>query len=123
MKLKVEDLSRFIVIGDRVLLKPVKATERTRSGLFLPPGVEENEKIRSGYVVKCGPGYPLPVPREEEPWKEVREQEQYMPLQAREGDLAIFLQKQAYELEFNNEKYLIVPQHAILLLLRDEELF
>ncbi len=123
MKMNVEDLSRFIVIGDRVLLKPVKAEEKTRTGLFLPPGVEENEKIRSAYVVKCGPGYPLPLPREDEPWKEAREQEQYIPLQAKEGDLALFLQKQAYELEFNNEKYLIVPQHAILLLLRDEELY
>ncbi|MBL6949517.1 MAG: co-chaperone GroES, partial [Bacteroidales bacterium] len=39
------------------------------------------------------------------------------------GDLAIFLQKGAIEVLFNDEKYFIVHQHSILLLERDEELF
>jgi hypothetical protein len=41
-------------------------------------------------------------------------------LQAREGDLAIFLRKEAYEIEFEKDKLLIVPQSAILLLFRDD---
>ncbi len=123
MKLNVDDLSRFIVIGDRVLLKPTSPEEKTASGLYLPPGVEQNERIRTGYVIKCGPGYPIPAAVEDEPWKEPLEKVSYIPLQAREGDLALYLQKQAFELEFNNEKYMIVPQSAILMLLRDDELF
>jgi co-chaperonin GroES (HSP10) len=42
-------------------------------------------------------------------------------LQAREGDLAIFLRKEAVEIEFDKEKYLIIPQSAILLLIRNED--
>jgi co-chaperonin GroES (HSP10) len=43
-----------------------------------------------------------------------------MPLQAKEGDLAIFLRKAAIEIEFEKEKYLILPQAAILLLIRED---
>jgi hypothetical protein len=54
---------------------------------------------------------------EDEPWKESKEPVKYIPLQAKEGDLAIFLRKEAYEIEFEKEKLLIVPQSAILLLI------
>ena len=47
----------------------------------------------------------------------------YLPLQAHEGDLAVYLQNAAYEIKFNDEKFLIVPHSAILMLLRDEGLF
>jgi co-chaperonin GroES (HSP10) len=123
-KKAVQDISKFIVIGDRVLIKPKSQQERTSSGLFLPPGVQEKENIQYGYIVKAGPGYPIPVISEtDEPWKNKADDVRYVPLQAREGDLAVFLQKSAYEIEFNKEKYLIVPHSAILLLVRDEGLF
>jgi chaperonin GroES len=44
-------------------------------------------------------------------------------LQPKEGDQAVYLQNSAIEIEFNREKYVIVPHSAILLLLRDEGLF
>jgi len=117
------NLDKLIVIGDRVLIKPQTMGDRTKSGLYLPPGVLEKEKVQSGYVIKVGPGYPLPVPADSEPWKEATESIKYIPLQATEGDLAIFLQKDAVEVMYENEKYLIVPQSAILMLERDNELF
>ena len=43
-----------------------------------------------------------------------------MPLQVKPGDLALFLQKNAIEIKYNNEKYYIVPQNAILLVERDD---
>ncbi len=117
-------LERLIVVGDRVLIKPKTNPDKTRSGLFLPPGYKEKEEIQSGYVVKCGPGYPIPLPSEDhhEPWKSRDEQTNYVPLQARVGDLAIFLQKGAIEIVYNQEKYYIVSQHSILLLERDDML-
>lgn len=118
------DLKKFIVIGDRVLIKPKSPQERTNTGLFLPPGVHEQEKIQSGYVLKVGPGYPIPAINEaDEPWKNKSDEVRYVPLQPKEGDLAVYLQNSAYEIEFNREKYVIVPHSAILLLIRDEELF
>lgn len=114
---------RIIIIGDRVLIKPTTATDRTDSGLYLPPGVQEKEKVQQGYVIKTGPGYALPLPmEEEEQWKGEEEKVKYLPLQTKEGDLAIFLQASATEVIFEKEKYYIVPQSAILMLEREEDL-
>jgi co-chaperonin GroES (HSP10) len=115
-------LKKLIVIGDRVLIKPTKPDEKTASGLYLPPGVQEKEKVQQGYVIKTGPGYAIPMPPEEEPWKQEEEKIKYVPLQAKEGDLAIFLVGGATEIFYQDEKYFIVPQSAILMLEREEEL-
>lgn len=126
MSLKIEekDLERFILVGDRILIKPKNPEQKTASGLILPPSVQENEKLLSGYVVKVGPGYPIPaMTDEDEPWKEKRENVKYVPLQAKPGDLAVYMNKSGYEIEFNLEKYIILPHSAILMLIRDETLF
>lgn len=115
-------LKKLIVIGDRLLIKPASPEERTVSGLYLPPGVQEKEKVQQGYVIKAGPGYAIPMPVEDEPWKAEDERVKYVPLQAKEGDLAIFLISGATEVMYEKEKYFIVPQSAILMLEREEEL-
>lgn len=115
-------LRRLIVVGDRVLIRPKSPNDRTNSGLYLPPTVTEKEQVQTGYVIKVGPGYPIPAAVEDEPWKETEEKVKYMPLQAQEGDLAIYLQRNAIDLEVDGEKYVIVPQSAILLLDRSEDL-
>ena len=118
-------LNNLIIVGDRVLIKPKSSNDKTKSGLYLPPGVQEKEVVQSGYVMKVGPGYPIPLPSEniEEPWKKIDEKINYIPLQAREGDLAIYLQKGAVEVIYEGEKYYIVPQHSILMLEREEDLY
>lgn len=115
-------LKKLIVIGDRVLIRPSKPNERTDAGLYLPPGVQEKEKVQQGYIIKTGPGYAIPMPVEEESWKGNEEQVKYVPLQAREGDLAVFLLSGATEVLYENEKYYIVPQSAILMLEREEDI-
>ena len=115
-------LKKLVVIGDRLLIKPTKPDQKTASGLYLPPGVQEREKVQQGYVIKAGPGYAIPVPVEEESWKPEEEKIKYMPLQVKEGDLAIFLVSGATEVMYENEKYFIVPQGAILMLEREEDL-
>ena len=115
-------LRKLIVIGDRVLIRLAKPNERTDSGLFLPPGVQEKEKVQQGYVIKAGPGYAIPLPSENESWKGEEEQVKYIPLQVKEGDLAIFLLSGATEVMYEGEKYYIIPQGAILMLERDEDL-
>lgn len=114
-------LSKLIVVGDRVLIKPLKPEEKTATGLFLPPGVEEKEKVRKGYVIKVGPGYPIPLAVDEsDAWRGRDEQVKYIPLQAKEGDLAIFLQNASTEIIYQEQKYFIVPQGAILMLERED---
>jgi hypothetical protein len=87
--------------------------------LYLPPTVQENEAIQSGYVVKAGPGYPIPALTErDEFWKNHRKIKiKYIPLQAKEGDLAVYLQKADMNIEFNNEKYILIPHSSILMII------
>jgi co-chaperonin GroES (HSP10) len=119
-----KDLEKFIMVGDRVLVKPKNPSQKTNSGLILPPTVQENEKVLSGYVVRVGPGYPIPAMTDEgETWKAKHEAVRYVPLQAQVGDLAVYLNKSGYEIEFHKEKYFILPHSAILMLIRDETLF
>ena len=113
---------KLIVIGDRVLVQLARSDERTSAGLYLPPGVQEKEKVQQGYVIRTGPGYAIPMPVEDESWKSEEDKIKYIPLQAREGDLAIFLLSGATEIMYAGEKYYIVPQSAILMLEREEEL-
>ena len=113
---------KLVVIGDRVLIRPSRPHERTESGLYLPPGVQEKEKVQQGYVIKTGPGYAIPMAVDEEPWKHQDEQVKYIPLQAREGDIAIYLVSGATEVLYEGDKYFIVPQSAILMLEREEEM-
>ena len=126
MSLLIEekDLEKFIMIGDRVLIKPKNPLSQTQTGLYLPPSVIESEKIHSGYIVKVGPGYPIPAMTDvDEPWKGQKEDVKYVPLQAKVGDLAVYLHKSGWEIEFNKEKYVILPHSSILMLIRDEGLF
>jgi chaperonin GroES len=119
-----QDFKKFIVVGDRVLIKPKTPHDKTKTGLYLPPGVQERESIQTGYVVKVGPGYPIPAINDvDEPWKDKSDEVKYVPLQPKIGDEAIYLQKSGWEIEFNNDKYIIVPHNAILMLIRDEGLF
>jgi chaperonin GroES len=113
---------KLVVIGDRVLISPSRPHERTQSGLYLPPGVQEREKVQQGFVIKTGPGYAIPMPVDDEPWKHQDDQVKYVPLQAREGDIAIFLVSGATEVQYEGDRYFIVPQSAILMLEREEEM-
>ncbi len=117
-------LKKLIVVGDRVLIKPKKDSEKTTGGIYLPPGVAEKEKVHYGYIVKAGPGYPIPMAMDEDDdWKPEDEKVKYIPLQVKEGDLAIFLQKTAFEVVYEGEKYYMVNQSSILMVERDEDLF
>lgn len=113
---------KLVVVGPRVLISPDRSEGRTDSGLYLPPTVKEKEEVHGGFVVKTGPGYPVPdvASLSEEPWARPGGETRYIPLQAQEGDYALFLKKEAVEIEFEGEKYLIVPHSAILALARTE---
>jgi len=110
----------LIVVGDRVLIRPEDPAERTNSGLYLPPSVKEKDKVRGGRVVQTGPGHLIPNPEysETDSWDPSREAVRYLPLQARPGDFALFLRKEAIELKWEEDAYLIVPHTAILALAR-----
>lgn len=110
----------LIVIGDRVLIEPENATERTEVGLYLPQTVIEKEQVQAGRVVAVGPGIPLPDPgsTDDEPWRQSSHTPRFLPVQVEEGDFALFLKKAAVEIKWEDKKFLIVPQAAILVVVR-----
>jgi len=119
-----KEFDKFIMVGDRMLVRPTSPQGKTKSGLLLPPLVQEGEKLQTGYVIKAGPGIPIPTSDDEaEVWKKDREKVRYLPMQAEVGDLAVYLQSSGYEVLINDDKYLILPHSAILMLIRDRELF
>ena len=124
LNLSEKDLNKLIMVGDRVLVKPKNPNQQTTSGLYLPPSAMEKENVQAGYIIKTGPGFPIPaLTDDDEPWKEVKEEVKYVPLQAHEGDLAVYMNKTGIEIEFKNEKYLILSHSAILMLVREDDLF
>jgi co-chaperonin GroES (HSP10) len=62
-----------------------------------------------------------PTELDQEPWKIGAAEARYVPLQARIGDYAIFFRRAAVEITFEGDRYLVVPQAAILTLVREEE--
>lgn len=115
-------MGELIMVGDRVLIAPEDGERRTHAGLVLPASVAEKEKVRGGRVVSIGPGYVTPNPEfsETETWSQHRDAVRYLPLQARPGDYAFFLRKEAIEIEFEGDSFLILPHGAILALHRSD---
>ncbi len=114
---------RLIVTGDRVLIRPDLREERTKVGLYLPQTVKSKEEVIGGFVIQTGPGIPLAEPSDisDEPWKKKPREMKYLPVEAKAGDYALFLQKAGVEINYENEQYIIIPQSAILVLIREED--
>ncbi len=112
----------LIVVGDRLLIRPEEGEERTNAGLILPQGAVAARQARGGWVVSVGPGMPIASPLDymEGGWGDGEEPPpRFVPLQAQEGDYALFLYKAAVEITFDGKKYLIVPNGAVLVLVRE----
>ena len=115
-------MGELIIVGDRVLIEPDEGEKQTASGLVLPATVTDRERVASGRVVRIGPGYLMANPEyaEDEPWKPSREAVRYLPLQARPGDVALYLRKEAIEIAYENKSFFIVHHAAILALVRTD---
>jgi co-chaperonin GroES (HSP10) len=115
---------KLIVVGDRVLITPEEGEERTTVGLYLPPTALDHQAVQSGRIIATGPGTPLtePTQLDEEAWRLTSQETRFVPMQARVGDYALFFRKAAVEITFEGKRYLVVPQAAILVLVRKEDL-
>jgi chaperonin GroES len=111
----------LLVVGDRVLIRVEEGEERTKVGLYLPATAVDSQAVQGGIIEATGPGQPLPSVEDhlDEPWRITGMKDtRYVPMQARVGDYALFFRKAAVEITFENERYLVVPQAAILALAR-----
>jgi chaperonin GroES len=113
----------LIVVGDRVLVQAEEGEERSKVGLYLPSTAVDTQAVQGGTIVATGPGQPMPsfdAHTGEEPWKEPAREPRFVPMQARRGDYALFFRKAAVEISFEGDRYLVVPQAAILALVRED---
>lgn len=115
-----EDRKKLIVVGDRILIEPEEGEERSKVGLYLPASAVDNQAVQAGTVVATGPGIPISAPTDlaEEPWRIDSGEPRFLPVQARPGDYAIFFRRAAVEITFEDKRYLVVPQAAVLVLIR-----
>ena len=117
-----ETPKRLVVVGDRVLITPEQGEERTNVGLYLPQTAVESRQVQGGRIVATGPGTAMsePASMDDEPWKIRSPDVKYLPMQAQVGDYALFFRKAAVEITFEGKSYLVAPQAAILVLVRQE---
>ncbi len=116
---------KLIVVGDRLLVRPEEGEERTNAGLYLPQTAVSTRQAKGGWVVSVGPGIPVVTPVDPAGEDFGLEGEsgaapRYVPMQAQEGDYVLFLQKAAVEITFEKKNYLIVPNSAVLVLVRED---
>ncbi|MDP3881615.1 MAG: co-chaperone GroES [Nanoarchaeota archaeon] len=78
---------KIIPIGDKVILKAMKAEEKTKSGLYIPKGTEEKKQALVEEVGQDKDGRPLPL---------------------KKGDRVIYSGYSSEEIELEGEKYIIV---------------
>src|SRR5207247_8643338 len=100
---------------------PEQGEERTTGGLYRPPARHEGRQVQGGRIIATGPGTPMtePASMDDEPWRIREPAVKYLPMQAGVGDYALFFRKAAVEITFEKKTYLVVPQAAILVLVRE----
>ncbi len=121
--LAMKPSKKLVVMGDRVLVAPEAGEERTSVGLYLPPTAVDRQAVQGGKILAVGPGTPMaePTALDDEPWRIAQGETRFLPMQAEVGDYALFFRKAAVEITFDDQRYLVVPQAAILVLVRSND--
>ncbi|MBM3946146.1 MAG: co-chaperone GroES [SAR202 cluster bacterium] len=89
----------FQPVGDRVLVKPSKAEEKTRSGLVLPDTAKE--RPQEGEVLAVGPG-------------NMTKDGTYIALDVKKGDRVLYARYAGMELKEDGEDLLLLSERDIL---------
>ena len=85
---------KLVPLGDRVVLKQLKAEETTKSGIVLPG--QAKEKPQQAEVVAVGPGT------------------EKVKMEVKVGDQVIYSKYAGNEVKLGDEEYMIVKQNDIL---------
>ena len=93
---------RLVPLGDRAVLKELKAEETTKSGIVLPG--QAQEKPQQAEVVAVGPGTV-------EDGKEVK-------MEVSVGDQVIYSKYSGTDVKLDDEEYIIVKQSDILAIVK-----
>ena len=94
---------KLVPLGDKVVLKQLKAEETTKSGIVLPG--QAQEKPQQAEVVAVGPGGIIDG-------KEVK-------MQVKNGDKVIYQKYSGTEVKLGNEEFVVVRQNDIVAIVED----
>jgi len=111
---------KLLVVGDRVLVRPEEGESMTNAGLILPASVADREEVQTGRVLVVGPGMALPPSSLELEDDSRRAVPRWAAMQARPGDLVVFSRKAAVDIVVEDDKLVVVPHAALLVILRSE---
>lgn len=90
-------------LGDRVVIKPLEAEEKTKGGIVLPDTAKE--KPQEGKVVAVGKG-------------KVLESGKVEPIEVKAGDIVLYGKYSGTEITKDGEDYLIVKEEDILAIVK-----
>jgi len=86
-------------LGDRILVKPLEAEEKTKGGIILPDTAKE--KPQEGKVVAVGKG-------------RVLEDGKVQPLEVKPGDRILYGKYSGTEIKLDGEEHLIIKEEDVL---------
>lgn len=90
-------------LGDRVLIRPLEAQEKTKGGIVLPDTAKE--KPQEGKVIAAGKG-------------RVSEDGKVTPLEVKAGDKVLYGKYSGAEITVEGEEYLICKEEDILAIVK-----
>ena len=92
-------MAKIKPLGDRVLIKPLKAEGKTKGGIILPDTAKE--KPQEGKVIAVGKGKTLESGKVE-------------PLEVKVGNKVLYGKYSGTEIKIDGEEHLIVKEEDIL---------
>jgi len=101
---KVEVSMQITPLGDRILVKPLEAEEKTKGGIILPDTAKE--KPQEGRVVAVGKGKFL-------------DDGKVQPLEVKPGDKILYGKYSGTEIKLEDEEHLIIKEEDVLAIITD----
>jgi chaperonin GroES len=86
-------------LGDRVLVKPLAAEEKSAGGIILPEKAQE--KPREGEVIAVGPG-------------KLNDKGERKVISVKQGDLVVYSEYGGTEITYEGTDYLLIDEGSIL---------
>ncbi len=99
MSAKAKTTSKLEPLGDRVVIKPAKREEMTKTGLVLPETAKE--KPQEGEVVAIGPG-------------KMTDDGKRIAMDVKVGDVVVYAKYAGTEFKLEDEELIIVRESDIL---------
>lgn len=103
---------KYQMLYDRLLVRPMGASNRTKGGLFIPDMATDGTPWQKGEVIACGHGRVTP-------------DGQTVPLQVEVGSVVLFFRSQSsgeqlvVPGEDDDGEYLVIREPHVLCMLRD----